>query len=84
MRKIKQKAIGLVILTTLLSGNLFAGKYTDGKRVYETKRVKKDIIINGLLNDEAWNLVKWQSEFKQSEPYDGNQPSQETSFKILL
>ncbi|MCK4701413.1 MAG: carbohydrate binding family 9 domain-containing protein, partial [Bacteroidales bacterium] len=78
-----KKAIGLVIITTLLSGNLFANKYIDGKRVYETKRVTNDLVIDGLLDDEPWNLVKWQSEFKQSQPYDGNQPSQETSFKIL-
>jgi len=77
------KAIGLIILTTLLSGNLFASKYIDGKRVYETKRAGNDLVINGLLDDEAWSLVKWQSEFKQSEPNDGNKPSQETSFKIL-
>ena len=78
-----KKAIGLFIVTALLSGNVFANKYIDGKRVYETKRVNKEIIINGLLDDEAWNLVKWQSEFKQSEPNDGHKPSQETSFKIL-
>ncbi len=78
-----KKAICLVIITTLLSCNLFANKYIDGKRVYETKRVKKEIIINGLLDDEAWDLVKWQSGFKQSEPHDGNKPSQETFFKIL-
>jgi len=83
LRKIIQKAIGIVIITILLSGNLFAGKYINEKRVYETKRVKTDIIINGLLDDETWSLVKWQSEFKQSEPYDGDEPSQKTSFKIL-
>ena len=83
MRKIIQKAIGIVIITILLSGNLFANKFIDGKRVYETKRAGNDLVINGLLDDEAWSLVKWQSEFKQSEPNDGNKPSQETSFKIL-
>lgn len=78
-----RNAIGLIIITTLLSYNLFANGFVDGKRVYETKRVKKDIIINGLLDDEAWDLVEWQSGFKQSQPYDGNEPSQKTSFKIL-
>jgi len=29
-----QKVIGVVIITILLSGNLFAGKYINEKRVY--------------------------------------------------
>ena len=78
-----KKAISLVLITTLLSCNLYANKYSEGKRVYETKRVRNELVINGMLDDEPWSLVKWQSGFKQSQPNDGNKPSQETSFKIL-
>ena len=40
-------------------------------------------VIDGHLNDKAWQLAKWDSDFTQYEPYDGKAPSQKTAFKIL-
>lgn len=77
------KTIGIVIITFLMSGNLLAGKFGAVKRVYETKRVKNELVIDGIINENAWKNVKWQSDFKQSQPHDGANPSQKTSFKIL-
>lgn len=51
---------------------------------YTTDRLgDKEIIIDGLLDDEAWNLVDWGGDFVGHEPEYNVSPSQKTSFKIL-
>ncbi len=51
---------------------------------YKAQEVKgKPPVINGHLNDKAWQLAKWDNDFTQYEPYDGKAPSQKTAFKIL-
>ncbi len=51
---------------------------------YKAQEVQgKPPVINGHLNDKAWQLVKWDSDFTQYEPYDGKAPTQKTAFKIL-
>ncbi len=51
---------------------------------YKAQEVKgKPPVINGHLNDKAWQLAKWENDFTQYEPYDGKAPSQKTAFKIL-
>jgi len=54
------------------------------QKIYETKRLNStEPLIDGVFNDEAWNLVQWEGDFIQREPYDGEPPSQKTIFKIL-
>jgi len=54
------------------------------KKNYVTSRVStKPPIIDGNLNDSAWQAVEWESNFIQHDPYEGVEPSQRTSFKIL-
>ncbi len=53
-------------------------------RVYNTKRVTgKTPVIDGKINDPAWDQVEWQGDFIQKQPYENAPPSQETAFKIL-
>jgi len=40
-------------------------------------------VIDGKLDDEAWVKHDWQGGFVQSDPYEGREPSEKTSFKIL-
>ena len=54
------------------------------QRIYETKKVNSSPpVIDGLLNDEIWNTIEWSGDFVQREPYEAEQPSQKTLFKIL-
>jgi hypothetical protein len=39
--------------------------------------------IDGLLDDDAWKASNWAGDFIQRDPYDGRNPSQNTSFSIL-
>ncbi len=53
-------------------------------RVYNTtKIVGKAPVIDGRIDDPAWNSVEWQDDFTQKEPYEFAKPSQKTAFKVL-
>ncbi|THU38211.1 hypothetical protein FAM09_16155 [Niastella caeni] len=53
------------------------------EKSYTTKRTATAPIIDGSLNDKAWNAVSWGKDFVQASPKKGDKPSQSTQFKIL-
>ena len=53
------------------------------KRTYKTAFAKTAPVIDGLMNDDCWNLVEWTTDFTQSQPVENKPPSQQTAFKIL-
>jgi len=54
------------------------------KRIYVTKPINPTPpVIDGILDEQVWDLVEWSSDFIVREPNEGEDPSQETSFKIL-
>jgi len=54
------------------------------QRVYETARANGQVpVIDGSLDDPAWQTVSWSSEFIQREPADGIPPTRQTSFKVI-
>jgi hypothetical protein len=72
----------------LFSVSLFfvssAFSQTIEKKRYQATRVTTAPVINGILDDEAWNLGEWIDDFTQHEPYNGAAESQRTEFKILF
>jgi len=55
------------------------------RRVYITHSIGKDKapVIDGKLNDKAWNLVTWQGDFIENDPDENTPPTFQTKFKIL-
>jgi hypothetical protein len=55
------------------------------KRIYTTKAVEnaKAPVVDGLLNDESWNLVAWATDFVEREPDENTAPTEQTKFKVL-
>jgi hypothetical protein len=53
------------------------------KKIYNTKFTPKAPQIDGVMDDECWNLVEWGGSFTQTQPYENKPPTQETAFKIL-
>ncbi|OFX85793.1 MAG: hypothetical protein A2W99_05520 [Bacteroidetes bacterium GWF2_33_16] len=54
------------------------------KRIYTTQRINGETpVINGYIDEQAWNLVEWSDNFIQREPHNGAAPSQQTAIKIL-
>jgi len=53
-------------------------------RIYETARVDGVTpVLDGHLDDSAWDRVDWSGEFVQRQPEDGAAPSAQTEFKLL-
>lgn len=84
----KSTFIKRIILCQILIGLLTSSyaKTTDSvivKRTYQTALAKSAPVIDGLDNDDCWNLVEWTSRFTQTQPVENKPPSQETAFKVL-
>ncbi len=53
------------------------------KKTYLTAFTTVTPVIDGLMDEDCWNLVEWGDGFIQSQPEENKPPSQETAFKIL-
>ncbi|MCG8330248.1 MAG: carbohydrate binding family 9 domain-containing protein [Chitinophagales bacterium] len=54
------------------------------QKEYTTQRIfSTSPVIDGFMNDPAWEEVEWGGRFIQWMPYEGQVPTQETAFKIL-
>ena len=54
------------------------------KREYTTARISGESpVIDGNLDDPAWERVDWSGGFTQIEPYENRPPSQQTRFRII-
>lgn len=72
----------IMIAHTGIAGN--AGDTVIPKKRYDTKRLTGKIItLDGIPDEDAWNLVEWAGDFIQNQPNEGKSPSQPTRFKIL-
>jgi hypothetical protein len=77
------------IVISLISLSIFTGVYarsadtTIMKRTYKTAFAQTAPVIDGLMNDDSWNLVEWTTDFTQIQPQENKPPSQETAFKVL-
>ncbi|NER12712.1 hydrolase [Leptobacterium flavescens] len=55
------------------------------KKVYYTKAIGdlEAPKIDGLLDDEAWNIVEWATDYVEFEPDTGTPPTEQTKMKII-
>ncbi len=62
--------------------NPFGRKYP--ARVYQTMRLEgKPPVVDGRIDDEAWEHGEWAGDYTQNMPAEGARPSQPTELKIL-
>jgi hypothetical protein len=54
------------------------------KKQYTATRITTPPVINGILDDIAWQSGIWVDDFTQNEPYNGRPASQRTAFNILF
>ena len=53
-------------------------------RIYNTNSLVGEAPeIDGLINEDVWQLVEWSGDFIQQEPYENAAPSQQTAFKLI-
>jgi hypothetical protein len=75
----------LLILLPIVSF-LFLGIFAQNsdKKRYESNKINTAPVINGVLDEEVWQVGDWSNNFTQFEPYNGKEASQRTEFKILF
>ncbi len=77
------------IILLLLRSNLSEAQNLDSllshKRVYMTEHIGDlpQPRIDGLLDDEIWQLGDWHGEFTQQQPYGGAKGTERTYIKVL-
>lgn len=77
----KRLSLAVLAITGIMH---FASAQGTELRSYATQRITEVTpAIDGVLDDDAWNLVEWEGDFTQRQPNDGEQPSMPTAFKIL-
>ncbi|MCD4768631.1 MAG: carbohydrate binding family 9 domain-containing protein, partial [Bacteroidales bacterium] len=70
------------IMIALLVLSVYTTAQELPKRIYKAYRIEKAPVINGDIDDNAWQSGEWTGDFIQHEPYEGKDPSQPTEFKI--
>lgn len=82
-----KRCLSLALLAGILSwgGTSLSGAAPAGeKKTYTTQRLAQAApVIDGALNDPAWETVPWGDSFTQEEPQEGRAPQESTRFKIL-
>jgi len=58
---------------------------TKNKRVYNTKSIGANTApkIDGFIDDSAWNIVDWSSDYVEFEPDNTTPPTEQTKMKII-
>lgn len=89
MQKFTLLLVLTLLATTLLLAQAQTSQTTDQlseipKKIYLTKRITGEApVIDGRIEDPAWQAVAWGGDFSQMEPNDGGTPVAATQFKIL-
>lgn len=73
-----------VIICAVLLLALASDVLSQETRTFETARLQGiPPVIDGDINEAVWNMVEWEGEFIQRQPYEGEEPTQQTSFKMI-
>ncbi len=82
------KKLILPILIIFFGSFLTFGQTTEKddivRKKYQATRTETAPDIDGILNEDLWNIGIWENEFTQNRPYDGRPSKQKTEFKILF
>ena len=74
-------ALLAVTLSATVAG--IASGATPERRSYYTRRAAVAPVIDGRVDDPAWDGVEWSGDFVQRQPANGEPPTRQTEFKIV-
>jgi hypothetical protein len=77
------KSIALTAFAVLLSA-LLSAQDTIQKKSYNTTFTSAAPVIDGSIEDEAWQAGAWDGDFIQFQPVNGGVSGQQTEFKVLF
>ena len=72
------------LISGMASPQSLRGSASPPRKVYTTNHVNPhNPVIDGRIDDPAWEKEEWAQDFIQREPHEGKPPTEPTSFKIL-
>lgn len=77
------RRLTLLLVTASVAFATLSAQTTEKKR-YRAAEIANPPVIDGLIDDEAWQAGVWIDDFTQFEPYNGRPSSQRTEFKIVF
>ena len=81
MKRLAFIAAALVLCT--LAGTAFPLQDSVTRKTYQAKFTSSPPVIDGSIDDDAWQTGEWQGGFTQFEPRNGAASSQNTEFMLL-
>ncbi len=82
--KRKMSCVLILLSAVILSVNLISNSFAQNQnKSVNALRITEKPNIDGLLNDDSWQQVKWRSDFLQREPLDQAPPSERTEIGIM-
>ncbi|MGA2407156.1 MAG: DUF5916 domain-containing protein [Bacteroidales bacterium] len=78
MKRIFSTILFIFVLLPILFGQ------DPEKKQYTATMITNPPVINGVLDDEAWQSGTWAGDFTQNQPFSGRPETQRTEFKILF
>ena len=72
-----------MLILCVLAGATVSPQDSIPKKTYNATFTSSPPIIDGAIEDDAWQAGEWQGDFRQYEPHNGARPSQKTEFKLL-
>lgn len=82
------RIISIYLLLFFIGQNNLLGQDSTGvitKRNYIAMQLptNQTLNINGILDDDGWQVAAWTTDFTEFEPDNGTAPSQRTKFKVV-
>jgi hypothetical protein len=77
-----KRILTLILVTFLLLPGLFGQDLL--KKQYGAIQISTPPVIDGVLDDQAWQSGEWTGGFTQNQPYNGKPETQRTEFKIVF
>ncbi len=72
-----------ILIFCILTGAAASLQDSIPKKTYNATFTSSPPVIDGAIEDDAWQAGEWQGDFRQYEPHNGVSPSQKTEFKLL-
>src|SRR5688572_29904829 len=84
MRDARWIVLGLLLSTVPAFADSLTVQSSDGRRAVQAVELRTPIVLDGVLDDEAWRDAPVTGEFVQAEPDEGRPASESTEVRVAF
>jgi hypothetical protein len=84
MRDLRWVVLGLLVSVSSASAERITIQSSDGRRAVQAVEIRTPIVLDGVLDDEAWTGAEVAGEFVQAEPDEGQPASESTEVRVAF